>query len=61
MEGDIVSVWVSSSSVVTEGVVSDGGAGAASSAKTRVGFGALDSQGNMGLGRPDAGGVVGTW
>ena len=63
VEGDIVSVWVSpSSSVITDGVVSEGGAGGgASSANTRVGLGAVSSQGKIGLGRPFAGGVEGTW
>ena len=65
-----VDVW-SSSSVVTEGVVSGGavgtgagaGAGACgrSSTNTRVAFGAVLSQGKMGLDFSDAGGVVGTW
>ena len=39
------------------------GAGACgmSSANTRVAFGAVLSQGKIGLGFSDAGGVVGTW
>jgi len=56
--GDAVLLCVSSS-VVTEGVVSGGLGG--SSANTRVGFGAVLSQGKMDLGRSDAGGVGGTW
>ncbi len=62
VDGDIVSVWVSSSSsVVIEGVASEGATGGgASSANTRVGFGAVISQGKMGLGRSIAGGVEGT-
>ena len=59
-----VNVW-SSSSVVTEGVVSEGavGTGAAgmSSRNTRVGLGAVCSQGKMGLGFSAAGSVGGTW
>ena len=60
----MVSVWVSSSSVVIEGVGSTGGGagGGRSSANTRVGFGAVASQGKIGLGRSSfAGGVGGTW
>ena len=62
VRGDIVSVWVSSSSssVVTEGVASEGAAGrGVSSANTRVGLGAVVSQGKMGLGRSFAGAVGG--
>ena len=60
----MVSVWVSSSSVVTEGAGSTGGGGAdgRSSANTRVGFGAVASQGKIGLGRSSfASGVRGIW
>ena len=60
----MVSVWVSSSSVVVEGADSTGGGGAGcrSSANTRVGFGAVASQGKSGLGRSSfAGGFSGTW
>ncbi len=56
--GDEVSAWVSSS-VVTDGAVSEGAEGR-SSAKTRVALGALLSQGKMGLGRSDVGGIWGT-
>ena len=55
--GDSVLLWVSSS-VVTDGADSERAAGK-SSAKIRVGFGALLSQGKIGLGRSDAGGVPG--
>ena len=64
MVGLIVSVGVSSSSVIIEGVGSTGGgaAGGRSSANTRVGFGAVASQGKIGLGRSSfAGAVGGTW
>lgn len=37
------------------------GACGMSSANTRVAFGAVLSQGKIGLGFSDAGGVVGTW
>ena len=59
----MVSVWVSSSSsVVIEGVASEDAVdGGTSSAKTRVGLGALDSQGKIGLGRSIADGIEGTW
>ncbi len=58
--GDMVSVWSSSSSsVVTEGVISDGVEGR-SSANTRVGFGAVVSHGKIGFGRSKTGGVDGT-
>jgi len=56
--GDAVSVCVSSS-VITEGVASEGAGG--SSANTRVGFGAVLSQGNIGLGRSEVDGMEGTW
>ena len=46
--GDSVSAWVESS-VVTDGVVSEG-AGGRSSGKTRVGLGAVLSHGKIGLG-----------
>lgn len=58
VEGDAVSVCVSSS-VVTEGLVSEGAGG--SSANTLVALGAVLSQGKMDLGRSAAGGVDGTW
>ena len=64
MVGLRVSVWVSSSSVVIEDVDSTGGGGAGgrSSANTRVAFGAVASQGKIGLGGSSfAGGVEGTW
>ena len=63
VEGDNVSVWVSPSlSLVTDGVTSeDAAGGGASSANTRVGLGAVFSQGKIGLGRPFAGGIEGTW
>lgn len=54
---------VVSVSVVIEGVGSEGGGwggGGKSSAKTRVGFGAVVSQGKIGGGRSFAGGVGGT-
>ena len=59
--GLMVSVWVSSSSVVIEGVGSTGGGGAGcrSSTNTRVGFGAVASQGKIGLGRSSFAGGVG--
>lgn len=57
VEGEAVPVWVSSS-VVTEGAVSEGVGG--SSAKTRVGFDWFVSHGKIGLGRWNAGCPSGT-
>lgn len=60
----VVGVNVSSpwepSSVVTDGVASDGGE-IASSAKTRVGFGWCSSHGKIGFGRSIVGFFGGTW
>ena len=55
--GVMVSVSVASDSlsVVIDGVVSEG----ASSANTRVGLGALSSQGKIGFGRCSVGGWLG--